>query len=117
MEPTPLLSRGGVGCAGHGGTALGARRDGHVTVAAAEPPSLLNGGVLAHANTACSHSHQNMSFNEYSTRILGATLGGVGAAGELSGTDSKMQHIHGNVSEYISVSICILSGRLLIYVL
>jgi hypothetical protein len=75
---TLLLSRGVVGCAGHGGTTLGAQRDGHVTVAAAEPRSLLNGGVLAHANTVCSHSHQNMSFDEYATRILVATLGGAG---------------------------------------
>ena len=59
---------------------MGARRDGHVTVASAEPRSLLNGGVLAHANTACSHSHQNMSFNEYATWILDATLGGEVAA-------------------------------------
>jgi hypothetical protein len=51
-----------------------------VTVAAAEPRSLFNGGVLAHADTACSHSHQNMSFDACATRDLGATLGGAGAA-------------------------------------
>ena len=72
-----------VGCAWGTGSALGARRDGRVTVAAAtaaEPQSLLNGGVLAHANTACSHSHQNMSFDACATRVLGATIGGAGAA-------------------------------------
>jgi hypothetical protein len=100
VEPTPLLSRGGVGCAGHGGTALGARRDrrvtvgcaGHggtalgarrdrrVTVAPAEPRSPINGGVPAHADTACSRSHQNVSFITCATRDLGAMLGGTGVA-------------------------------------
>ena len=51
-----------------------------MTVAAAEPRSLLNGGVLAHADTACSLSHQNMSFDACATRDLGAMHGGVGAA-------------------------------------
>ena len=51
-----------------------------MTVAAAEPRSLLNGGVLAHADTACSLSHQNMSFDACATRDLGAMLGGAVAA-------------------------------------
>jgi hypothetical protein len=51
-----------------------------VRVAAAEQRSLLNGGVLAHADTACSHSHQNMSFDACVTLGLGATLGGPVAA-------------------------------------
>jgi hypothetical protein len=45
-----------------------------------EPRSLLNGGVLAHAKTACSHSHQKMSFGACATRDLGAALGRAGAA-------------------------------------
>jgi hypothetical protein len=36
--------------------------------------------TLAHADTACSRSHQNMSFVACATRDLGAMLGGAGAA-------------------------------------
>jgi hypothetical protein len=42
--------------------------------------SLLNGGVLAHAKTVGSHSHQNMSFEACATRDLVATFGRVVAA-------------------------------------
>jgi hypothetical protein len=76
----PILSRGGVGCAGHGGATLGARRDRRVTVAPAEPRSPISGGVLAHADTACSRSHQNMSFITCARLDLGAMLGGAGVA-------------------------------------
>ncbi len=51
-----------------------------MTVAAAEQRSLLNGGVLAHADTACSRSHQNMSFDACAMRDLVAMLGGAGVA-------------------------------------
>jgi hypothetical protein len=47
-----------------------------VTGAPADPRSLINGGVLAHADTACSRSHQNVSFITCATRDLGAMLGG-----------------------------------------
>jgi hypothetical protein len=50
-----------------------------VTVTATEQRPLLNSGVLAHADTASSQSHQNMSFDARTTRDLVATIGGVGA--------------------------------------
>jgi hypothetical protein len=51
-----------------------------VTVATAEQRSLLNGGVLAHADTVCSQSHQNMSFDTHTMLDLVATIGGAVAA-------------------------------------
>jgi hypothetical protein len=71
-----------VGCAGHGGTALGARRDRRVTVAAAEPRS------FAQWRGACARGHgvqpkppeHELRCVRRDTRDLGAMLGGAGSA-------------------------------------
>jgi hypothetical protein len=52
----------------------------HHTDESPEQRSLLNDGVLAHAKTACDHSHQHTSFGVCATRDLGAALSRAGAA-------------------------------------